>query len=470
MSAPPHNHELERSYLGAMLQDAESLAWAESRALLEYGPETFWAESHRLIHRAMERVVDGDPAQNIQGQPLDVALLADELERAGDLERVGGLPYLTRLSIGTEGIPSQAAAYARALTNYAVRRKAMARLSELEHEAAHGARDLEGFLARCYSDLEGLRPSSQREAHSARSLAKGFFDQFQAREEGQESPAISTGISALDGRIRGGLRPGELICVGAATGMGKSAFCLHLARVAAMEGKLVYYVTTEMGGEDVFLRALAQASGVSATTLEDGQLSEAQYSKMVRAMGPLAAAPLYVDDDPYLTTAKVCARARRQKVLHGVDLLVVDYIQRLKVDDSPHTARRNREENVAESAKRLQQLARDLQIPVVIASQVTSRVDEEKRPPTARDTRESRVVGHESHVFIGLYREAYYATPHGNQGKPGKEPQRPLDPTRLEAWVDHKRGCKPGMVPLFWGGETLQIAPLEERYEVRGLA
>lgn len=456
----PHNADLERALLGALLSDPERVAWSTARQGLEYGAETLYGERHRVIYRAIQAVCEGDPARGISGSAADVVLLFDELERRGDLERAGGAVYLTQLQ--REALPGSVEVYCRGLNNYAIRRAAIAALGELSAEALEGARDIEGYLSGAVARLSALRPKTAQRAPSARELAQDFYRRAEARWSGEATPGVvPTPFAELDELLGGGL-PVGLTVVAGATGMGKSVFALRLALHAALSGRKTEIYTTEMSAAQTFDRALSQTARVPRYVLDTGNLSEAQQRALDGAMGRLCAAPLWVEDDPRLTCAKICARALHRKATGGLDLLVVDYFQRVPLDDAPSSQRQSQAELLAKAAQSYQQLARDLQIPVLLVSQVTDDVVRERRAPRPSDTKDCRALGHEAGAFLSVHRPAWYGDAPQRRGK-GAQEEAP-DPHLIEVHVQGKRDCKQGVLRLRWEGDRHGIDAREDRF------
>jgi replicative DNA helicase len=242
---------------------------------------------------------------------------------------------------------------------------------------------------------------------------------------------------------------------------------LRLAVHAALAGRKVEVYTTEMSAAQTFDRALAQTARVSRRDLDRGELTPNQSEAVMDAIQRLAAAPLWVEDDPRLTSSKICARALHRHLSDGLDLLVIDYFQRVPVDDNPRNARRSQAENLAQAAQAYQQLARDLQIPILVVSQVTDEVIKDKRAPRPSDTKDCRALGHEAGAFLGVHRPAWYGE-EAPRGRKGQEVE-PVDQSLLEVHVQGKRDCKQGVVRLRWEGDRHGIDAREDRYREHNL-
>jgi replicative DNA helicase len=462
----PHNLELERALLGALLSDPARVAWAQARAGLEYGGATLYGERHRAIYAAIEAVCEGDLERGIAGAAVDLVLLHDELVRRGDLERAGGVLYLTQ--IAHEGLPGSVPAYCRGLSNYAIRRAALSTLSELSAQAQAQAQDIEGYLAHAVAQISALRPQTARGAQGAAELARAWYERAEARWGGGVAPGVvPTPWAELNALLGGGLPVGITVVAGA-TGMGKSVLGLRLALAAALSGAAVEVYTTEMGAGSVFDRAVAQTARVPRAALDSGRLSEAQQEAVTAALGRLVAAPLWIEDDPRLTASKICARALHRKATGRLDMLVVDYFQRVPIDETPRSARRSLAENLTQAAQAYQQLARDLQIPILLVSQVTDEVVKERRAPRPSDTKDCRALGHEAAAFIGVHRPAWYGLD-APRGRRGAQEEAAPDPSLIEVHVQGKRDTRQGIVRLRWEGDRHGIDAREDRYDAHNI-
>ena len=464
MTKPPHNIELERALLGALLRNGDNAAWYECREVITE-PRAFYNETARQLFGAIQRVAEGE--QGVPGEPITLEVVLARLESSGDLPPSRADEILTHV-VG-KGIPANVPRYARQIRRFWVQRQGIALLAEKTAQLAGDVVCEEAILSRIAQEVQALIPGSRHKVKSFGELARDLHTSWEAQEDGEHETIISTGIPELNERIRGGLRKGELITVGAPTGAGKSTFARYLAtycsrpKVIGGQGAKVRYVTTEMAAAEVFVQSLGSWLKIPGSRLEKMDLSEFEMSLAYQALGASGDFALEIDDDPRASVSTVIARAKRQHATTGLDLLIVDYFQRLDLDgtsgkDSTESAR------YAAAAVALQQCARELEIPVVVLSQVVESVGREKRPASARDTAETRVLGKESHVFLGLHRPFYYYTD-GDAAPKHHEGVWPPLATRLEVYVDHKRGCKAGRVSVQVDLACSWIAPIGARVQ-----
>ena len=395
---PPHNLEAERSVIGSVLVDQSAFAKVEGLI----NADSFYKEAHRKIWRAIERLV-------ARGQPVDLVTLAEELDRSGELDEVGGRPYLVGLS---EDTPTAAFVehYARIVAEKASLRRLIAAAGEIMRRAYEQEDSLEAILDEASKRIvEVLLTERRQEASPLDSLVHEAFEHIQKLHENQGVPrGVKTGFRDLDALI-GALEPGSLNIIAARPSMGKTAFALTIAQHAAIKEKIpVGIFSLEMPALQLATRILASEARVDMNRLRRGALKDHEFQWLADAAGRVAEAPIYIDDTPDLSLMELRAKARRLAARHHIGLIVVDYLQ-LMSGPSGSSRGENRQQEIAAISRGLKSLARELDVPVIALSQLSRAV--ESRPnkrPMLSDLRESGSIEQDADLVLFIFREAYY--------------------------------------------------------------
>ena len=403
---PPHNLEAEESLLGAMLLSRDAIALA-AEARVELGD--FYKPAHGHIFEAVMSLYG-------QGEPVDPVTVAEELRRAELLETLGGKPTLLRLQAETPA-SANAAHYANIVTELALLRRLIGVAGEIAESAYDAPSDVTETLDRAESmvfDVAERRiADSMTDLYGALQSAMDQLEGIYGRDV--DVIGLPTGYTDLD-HILLGMQPENLIVVAARPSIGKSAFAIGAAaHVAVEERKPVLLFSMEMGQLEITKRVLAADAKVSARKLQLGNLSEQEWDKIVRAIGRLGEAKMFIDDNPHCTIMEMRAKARRIKAREGdLGLIVVDYLQLMT---TPNHAD-NRQNEVSELSRGLKLLARELECPVMALSQLNRQLEyrQDKRPMLA-DLRESGSIEQDSDVVIFLYRDEVYNPESEDRGK-----------------------------------------------------
>jgi replicative DNA helicase len=391
---PPHNLVAEESLLGAMLLSSDAISIGTE--LLS--AEDFYKPAHGQIFGAIARLYE-------TGQPADAVTVADELDRAG-LTSMGADPAaLVALQANT---PSSANAqhYALIVQELAVLRRMIGASGEISDLAYSAPDDVNGVIdtaEQLILDVRERRTSESVQPLSA--LLHESVDWIEERGKGNIT-GTATGYTDLDNLLLG-LQPSSLTIVGARPSMGKTSFGLGLLTyVGAVLQRPALLFSLEMSHLELTQRLLASEARVNSQKMRTGQLGDADWQKVTRALTRLGRAQVYIDDNPHLTVMDVRARARRLKKLHGdLGVVVVDYLQLM----SSRSRAENRQVEVAEMSRGLKILARELKCPVVALSQLSRGLEQraDKRPMLS-DLRESGSLEQDADVVLFLYREEAY--------------------------------------------------------------
>jgi replicative DNA helicase len=397
---PPHSVEAEQAVLGGLLIDAT--AWDHVADVVR--AEDFYRPDHRLIF-------DSIGALASTGKPCDVVTVSEHLERTGRLADAGGLAYL-----GTLARDTPTAANVRAYADIVRERSLLRRLITVGTEIAASVFGSEGASARDLVDRAeqgvfeiaeaGFR--GRQGAVPVRSLLPSIIDQI---DEWHTNPdklrGLATGFADFD-KITGGLRPGDLVVIAGRPSMGKSTLAVNMAEYAAINPNIrasVAIFSMEMPSDQIVTRMLASIGSVPLGSLRSGRISDEDWVRITGATSQLSEAKVFVDETPALTPTELRARARRIKREHGLNLVVVDYLQLMQV---PGT-KENRATEIAEISRGLKVLAKELQVPVIALSQLNRSVEQrEHKKPVMSDLRESGAIEQDADMILLIYRDEVY--------------------------------------------------------------
>jgi replicative DNA helicase len=375
---PPHNLEAEESLLGAMMLSREAIT-AATEARIER--DNFYKPAHAVIYDAIY-------ALHARGEAVDPVTVAEELRRAETLEMIGGKATLLRIQASTPA-SANATHYAHIVGELALLRRLIGVAGDITEMGYAANDDVDVTLDRAETLI--FEVAEHRVADSLLPLypvLEQTMDQLATLYERETHIiGVPTGYRDLDNLLLG-LQPSTLVIVAARPGQGKTSFALGAAlEVALVARKPVLFFSMEMGHLELTKRLLASEARIDARKLATGQLTEAEWPKLNQAVGRLAEAPFFIDDNPHLTVMEMRAKARRVKARQGdLGLIVVDYLQLMQ------TSRRveSRQVEVSELSRGLKILARELEVPVMTLAQLNRQVEyrADKRPMLA-DLRES---------------------------------------------------------------------------------
>jgi replicative DNA helicase len=393
---PPQSREAERSVLGSMLRD--NLVINEVVQIVR--DEHFYQDAHQKIFQAMA-------ALNDKGHPVDLIVLAEELKQRGQIEDIGGYGYLAEL---WDAAPTAANAeyYARIVRDRAMVRNLIHASTEILRDAYDQTQPADELLEEAERKiLDVMQKGVTGQTFTLKQSLDAAFDRIDSRQ-GREDLSISglpTGYADLD-EITAGLQDSELIIVAARPSVGKTAFSLNLVRnVVVDERKPVFFVSLEQSRVELAERLLCCQAKVDSHRLRKGTLSSEDIEKLMEAGGVLGGAKLFIDDTAGQGMLRIAANARRLKQRHGIKLVVIDYLQLIE----PDNRRDPRQEQVAQISRRLKNLAKDLEIPVVALAQVNrASEDRQDHRPRLSDLRESGSIEADADTVMLLHRPDRY--------------------------------------------------------------
>jgi replicative DNA helicase len=428
---PPHNLEAEESLLGAMLLSRDAITAAlECRV----EPADFYKPAHGHIFDAVVALYG-------QGEPVDPVTVAEELRRASLLEPLGGKPTLLRIQAATPA-SANAGHYAQIVGELALLRRLISVAGEIAELGYDQPDDVTDTLDRAEALV--FEVAERRVSESLIGLASSLNTALEQLESlygrDEQLTGVPTGYHELDDILLG-LQPSNLVVVAARPGQGKTSFALGAAANVALEvRKPVLFFSMEMGHLELTKRILAAEARVDAKKLQTGNIPEGDWNRLSHAVGRLAEAPFFIDDNPHTTVMEMRAKARRTKARYGdLGLVVVDYLQ-LMTSSSSRRAE-NRQVEVAEMSRGLKILARELDCPVMCLSQLNRQLEyrTDKRPMLA-DLRESGSIEQDADVVTFIYRDEQYNPESDQRGTAevivAKHRNGPTGVARL-AFLDH---------------------------------
>lgn len=399
---PPQNVEAEQAVLGAMMLDHNAVI----AAMEKLTPNDFYREVHRTIFEAMEHL-------HHENKEIDVITLPEELRRMKKLDDVGGIEYI--LSLPNLVVTAANIEYhANIVAEKALARNLITTCTDLTAAAYDGEKEPEDLLDDAERKILQLSENKNRGDFSpVGAVVEETLDKITKLYENKAGlTGLPTGFRDLD-RMTSGLQPSDLILVAARPSMGKTAFTLNIAQnVGVRQHKTVAFFSLEMSQEQLVQRILCQISHIDSQKLRTGQLnSDEEWTRLTDACDKLYQAPIYIDDTPGISVAEMRSKARRLKSEHGLDLIVVDYLQLMQGRNAE-----SRQQEISEISRSLKALARELKVPLIALSQLSRSVEsrQDKRPMLS-DLRESGALEQDADIVSFLYREDYYDKETENQ-------------------------------------------------------
>ncbi len=402
VEAPPFSQEAEEAVLGSVLINPD--AFFEVAPFLP--PEDFYLHHNRWIWEAFLRLQD-------QRVPIDVLTVSEELERQGKLSEVGGPAYLTAL-VARVPTSLHAEAYGHLVEQAATRRRLLTAASQVARLAHQADLPVEEAVEDAEKAIFAVGERRlRRELQPLKQVLSAYYDRldYQARHP-EEAVGVPTGFIDLD-RLLGGMQPSDLLIIAGRPGQGKSAFCLSVAHNAAQrQGKHVAVFSLEMSNEQLVQRLIAQSTAIDAHRLRLGEIQDQEWPVFTQAVSGLSAVQLYLDDTPGITPLQLRTKCRRLHAEVGLDLVIVDYLQLM----SGEGRFENRQQEVSHISRSLKVLARELNVPVLAAAQLSRAVEQraDKRPVLS-DLRESGALEQEADVVLFIHRPETYDGAPANQ-------------------------------------------------------
>ncbi len=432
--------------LSALLLDAQ--AFHEVSA--EVGPDDFYHPSHQTLYRSMVVLHD-------ERKPVDLITLSEYLNQQKTLDAIGGAVYLAEIA-DFEATAANVVHHARIVRDKAVRRRIIAVATEIVEAGFEGEHDSGELIDYAESRIFDVSKDQSRTTfaslHEEMPPTFDYIDAIMNRHG--DLTGLPTGYNDID-QMTGGLQPGELIILAARPGMGKTALALNMARNAAIDhGRKTAVFSLEMTTRSLILRLLASEAEIDFSTLRRGFLARHDYQRLTEAGDRLSQAHVWIDDSGSATILEIKAKCRRLHAEHGLDLVIVDYLQLASVD-----GRRDRKDlEIAEISKGLKALSKELEIPVIALSQLNrgpEQRDPDKRRPILGDLRESGAIEQDADVIAFIYRDVVY----------NRDTE---DPNLAELIIAKQRNGPTGTVKLHFDGRYARFATRTRRDDDDGFS
>jgi replicative DNA helicase len=434
----PHNVEAEEAVLGSLLIDPE--------ALFRISPflkgEDFYIQKNAWVYEAILAIHE-------RREPIDFVTLCDELERRGQLEEVGGAAYITHL---VNAVPSaiHVEAYGHIVEQAAVRRRLLNAASQIAQLAYHEAEEIDQTVDQAEQALFSVSQRRiTRDLAPIQDVIRRYYDRIEYLYAHQGEPlGVPTGFVDID-RLLGGFQRSDFIIVAARPSVGKTSLCLSMARNAARFGQHVAIFSLEMSSEQIVQRLVSAETAIDAQRLRLGDLKEDEWPLFVQATGKLADLPVFIDDTPSISALQLRTKVRRLHAEHGLDAIFVDYLQLMTGD----VRSENRVQEVSFISRSLKAIARELDVPVVAASQLSRAVEQRSdKVPVLADLRESGSLEQDADVVMFIYRDELY--------HPETEQQNIAD-----ILISKHRNGPTGKVQLFFRKRLAQFLDAETRQQ-----
>jgi replicative DNA helicase len=417
----PSNVEAERSILGAILLDNAVC----NQAIELLRREDFFLDSHRRIFDKMVSLSE-------RLMPIDLITLSDELRRAGEFEQIGGATYIASL---IDGVPrtDTIEPYAKLVKQKSMLRKLISASQQIVSLAFEEEDDADVIIDKAEHMIFQIAEDRVRQGFQyIGDVAHRRLEQIEQMAGRPEMiTGVPTGFTDFD-RMTSGLQRQELVVIAARPSMGKTALALNMAQYAAKNGNVVGIFSLEMSAEQLVSRLLCSEARVDAHRLRTGYLNREEWARLADALRRLCETKVYIDDSAAVSVMEMRAKCRRLKAEHGLDLLIIDYLQLM----AGRGRIESRQQEVSQISRDLKGLAKELDIPVVALSQL-SRAPEQRseHKPQLSDLRESGAIEQDSDLVCFIYREEVYNPTDENQGT-------------AELIIGKQRNGPTGVVPL----------------------
>ncbi|MEQ9502854.1 MAG: replicative DNA helicase [Deltaproteobacteria bacterium] len=391
---PPQDLDAERAVLGSVLLTNDSI----NVAVELLGPDDFYRPGHRMVYAAMTELSQ-------KGEPVDAVTLSSHLKARDELDSAGGIEGIIALA-ETVATAANIKYYAEIVKKKSTLRKLIEAATQIVAEA-YDTSDPDGAVDEAERQIfEIAKTKSKGGITPVSEIVVDAFQMIEKRaDQRQAVTGVHTGITDLDHKTAG-LQPSDLIIVAGRPSMGKTAFSIGMGLHAAVNtGKALAIFSLEMSKESLVMRMLCSEGRVDSARLRGGFLNEEDWPRLGRAAGRISEAPIFIDDTGAISVLEVRAKCRRLASEHGLDVIIIDYLQLMR--GSPNS--QSREQEISEISRGLKALAKELNVPVVALSQLNRGVEQrvDKRPGLS-DLRESGAIEQDADVIMFVYRDEVY--------------------------------------------------------------
>lgn len=389
---PPHDDEVEKSLLGAILLDKD--AFIDVAEFMR--PHYFYKNAHVTIYAAMITLYE-------RHEPVDLVTVGAQLKKANTLKEVGGSSYLSEL-LNSVATSANAEQYGRIIQDYYVKRELISVSAKVTELAFNNDGEARQILDRAEQEVFAIAQlHSRRDFVAVKDVLAASFDRLdELHKRAGGLRGVPSGYTDLDNKLAG-MQDSNLLILAARPGQGKTAFALNIAQYVSTVAKLpVAIFSLEMSKEELVDRLLVAQADIDAWRLKTGKLQDEDFTRLSDAMGELADAPLFIDDTPGLSVMEMRTKARRMQIEHNTKLIIVDYLQLVDAGKKFE----GRVQEVSYVSQHLKNIARELKVPVLALSQLSRAVEARgTKVPQLADLRESGAIEQDADVVMFLYRE-----------------------------------------------------------------
>ncbi|MBU5454294.1 replicative DNA helicase [Caproiciproducens sp. MSJ-32] len=439
MRSLPQSLEAEQSVIGSMIIDKEAI----SKALEKLNEEDFYRDGHKVIFRAIKEMYSEDMA-------VDLVTLLEYLKSGDKLEKAGGVTYISEIAssvITTANLD----AYIKIVEDKSMLRKLIKSSTAIIEESYNKqdkVNEVIDYAQKKIFDITDTKNTSDYESLST-VLERGFLEIERLFNNRGSITGVGSGIRDLDAKTSG-FQKGDMILIAARPSMGKTTFALNIAEHAALvENRSVVIFSLEMSKEQLAYKLLCSEANVDMLKLRTGNLDDDDWERIARATGPLSKAKIFIDDTAGLSVMEMRSKCRKIKMEHGIDLILIDYLQLM----SGSSGSESRQQEVSEISRSIKALAKEMQCPVIALSQL-SRAPEQRADhrPMLSDLRESGSIEQDADLVMFLYRDEYYNKETEEKGIG-------------ECIIAKQRNGPVGTVKMAWIGSHSKFANLEMVYK-----
>ncbi|GAB3990868.1 replicative DNA helicase [Nocardioides marmoraquaticus] len=392
---PPQDLHAEQSVLGSMLMSKDAIGDVNE----VIGGTDFYKPAHEMIYDAIIDLYG-------RSEPADPITIKAELERRGQLDRIGGAPYLFTLESSVP-IAANAGFYASIVREKSILRRLVDAGTRIAQMGYAGEGDVDQVVDVAQQEVYAIGEKRSAEDYAPLSaIMESTLDEIEAISNHDGSTnGVPTGFADLDELING-FQPGQMVIVAARPAIGKSTLGLDFCRAASIHNNMTSVIfSLEMSKSEITMRLLSAEAGVALNALRKGPMTEDDWAKLVPKMGQVSGAPMFIDDSPNMTMMEIRAKARRLKQRHDLKLIVIDYLQLMTSGKKVES----RQVEVSEFSRQIKLLAKELGVPVIALSQLNRGPEQrsDKRPMMS-DLRESGSIEQDADIVMLLHREDAY--------------------------------------------------------------
>jgi replicative DNA helicase len=422
---PPHSLDAEQVLIGSLLQRNDIFDTIADVVTAE----DFYNHNHKIIFREAVKLIEAN-------RPADIITVLASLEAIGEDKNVGGISYLGELCKKTP-TASNSRRYAEIVRDKRMARDLIA-IAQQMTDLAYSSGEILPRLEEAQKLLSSLHEGSiNEEPVTISEVLKEVIEDIDNKFHREDDIiGLSTGLLDLDERTNG-LQKSDLIIIAGRPGMGKSALAFQIGQTVAINGKSVLAFSLEMSTKQLAERAIANIGKISHNAIRTGKLQGDDWTKLTHAVGKLHEAKLFIDKTTCPTIGQIRAKSRRMKRKHGLDLIILDYLQLMTGEGD------NRNEQISGLTRGLKLIAKELNVPLIALSQLSRKVEErQNKRPVMSDLRDSGAIEQDADIIFFIYRDEFYSG------------EKCLNPGIAELDIAKFRNGQTGQIYLTWNGES----------------